>query len=73
MGRRPYTPEEKELAKIKARVLNDLWKVNNKERFDEYHKSYYLQNKEHMHEIQIKRRQKLKDEKKNLILASQIN
>ena len=63
MGRRPFTPEERAQAKIKARIVNDLWKQNNKEKFDEYQKSYYLKNKEHLDEMKKILRQKNKEKK----------
>ena len=63
MGRRPFTPEERAQAKVNARIVNDLWKLNNKKKFDEYQKSYYLKNKEHLDEMKRILRQKKKEEK----------
>lgn len=63
MGRRAFTPEERAQAKINARIVNDLWKLNNKEKFDEYQKAYYLKNKERLDEMKKILRQKNKDKK----------
>ena len=65
MGRRPFTPEERVQGKINARIVNDLWKLNNKEKFDEYQKSYYLKNKEHLDEMKKILRQKKKEERES--------
>jgi hypothetical protein len=45
MGRIPYTVEQKQLAKIRRTAKNKQWQLDNKEKFDEYLRSYYKINK----------------------------
>ena len=73
MGRRPFTPEERAQAKINASIVKNLWKINNKEKFDECQKAYYLKNKEHLIEMKKILRQKKKEAKLALIEAPQKN
>lgn len=48
MGRRLYTEEEKEEAKLIAYERNKQYQITNKDRFDTYMKSYYQLNKERL-------------------------
>ena len=51
MGRKALTDEERVQAKIKARAVNELWKLKNKATYNEYQKNYYRQNREHLDAI----------------------
>ena len=63
MGRRLYTEEEKQIAKMKAYERNKQYQIDNKERFDTYMKSYYQLNKERLNT----RNCAMKKEKKELL------
>ena len=63
MGRRLYTEEEKQIAKMKAYERNKQYQIDNKERFDTYMKSYYQLNKERLNT----RNSAMKKEKKELL------
>ncbi len=63
MGRRLYTEEEKQIAKMKAYERNKQYQIDNKERFDTYMKSYYQLNKERLNT----RNTTMKKEKKELL------
>lgn len=45
MGRIPYTDEQKQNSKIQRNLRNKKWQLDNKEKFDEYLRSYYKINK----------------------------